>query len=313
MREFVFLGIGWMREYRGHDNDDLEGGGSYPEEHGDGGEVFNFQPMPDGNVYGHVETSRKGSPDRQIRIERFGAQPGAPYVDGRNIAWVATHPEEGGRRIVGFYRNARLYRRRQNVPAFSLDRGEATTFMTTCAQEDAALLPEDGRTLRLGRPPGWMGQTQWWRPDPAKRLDFLRDVDRLFSELFDVADAANQLDEPDIPGGLEGRKRQVTHFRRERDAAIIQEKKRRTPKPWLCEICHFDFNATYGDRSGDYIEIHHDIPLATYPIEGAVTDYDQLRLVCSNCHRMIHRRSTWLKVAELRSAFEAAAVARSKR
>jgi hypothetical protein len=43
-------------------------------------------------VYGHVETWH-GTTDTEIKIERLGTQPGAPYVDGVDIIWTATCPE----------------------------------------------------------------------------------------------------------------------------------------------------------------------------------------------------------------------------
>ena len=43
--------IGYMKSYRGFG--DISGGGSYIEEHGEGGEMWNFQP-DHGYCYGYV-------------------------------------------------------------------------------------------------------------------------------------------------------------------------------------------------------------------------------------------------------------------
>ncbi|WP_405166055.1 HNH endonuclease [Nocardia sp. NBC_01499] len=66
-----------------------------------------------------------------------------------------------------------------------------------------------------------------------------------------------------------------------------------------CEVCAFDFKATYGERGEGYIEVHHVIPLH---VSGETkTKLSDLILLCSNCHRMIHTGSQWLHPDELRA------------
>lgn len=60
----------------------------------------------------------------------------------------------------------------------------------------------------------------------------------------------------------------------------------------------FDFGRFYGPHGFDYIEVHHHTPLhVTGETETKLAD---LALLCSNCHRMIHRAKKWLTVEELR-------------
>lgn len=61
-----------------------------------------------------------------------------------------------------------------------------------------------------------------------------------------------------------------------------------------CFACKFDFEATYGKLGKGYIEIHHVKPVYAYgntdinkTIQNALQNVTPL---CSNCHRMIHRR-----------------------
>ena len=66
-----------------------------------------------------------------------------------------------------------------------------------------------------------------------------------------------------------------------------------------CEACDFNFHKTYGDLGKGYIECHHTTPL--YKIGGeSITTLDDLALVCSNCHRMIHREIDTVSVEDLR-------------
>lgn len=66
-----------------------------------------------------------------------------------------------------------------------------------------------------------------------------------------------------------------------------------------CEACNFNFHKTYGDLGKGYIECHHTTPL--YQIGGeSITTLDDLALVCSNCHRMIHREIDVVSVGSLK-------------
>ena len=57
-----------------------------------------------------------------------------------------------------------------------------------------------------------------------------------------------------------------------------------------CCICGFDFELAYGERGKGFIEIHHTKPLSEVEGETVINPATDLVPVCSNCHRMIHRR-----------------------
>lgn len=91
------------------------------------------------------------------------------------------------------------------------------------------------------------------------------------------------------------------HKIRERDAKIINRKKEQildlTGK-LACEACVFEFEPYYGKLGKGFIECHHKIPLYSLEVERT-TRLDDLSLVCSNCHRMLHRKSN-ISVEDLR-------------
>lgn len=64
-----------------------------------------------------------------------------------------------------------------------------------------------------------------------------------------------------------------------------------------CEVCGFDFATRYGDLGTGFIEAHHILPLAA--AGPATTRLADLALVCSNCHRMLHRAKPWMTPEEL--------------
>lgn len=90
------------------------------------------------------------------------------------------------------------------------------------------------------------------------------------------------------------------HVTRERDAAIVRAKREhvlRSTGKLECEVCQFDFSAVYGI---EFCEVHHLRPLSESadPVETKIHD---LAVVCSNCHRVIHGRSPFYSLPELRA------------
>ncbi len=99
----------------------------------------------------------------------------------------------------------------------------------------------------------------------------------------------------------EGRLLTRQHVVRVRDPRLVKAKRNDALNKHgnlKCEVCEFDFFAKYGAHGDGYIECHHTKPLATLA-EGHKTHVKDLALVCSNCHRMIHRRREWLSIDEL--------------
>ncbi|MBP7415644.1 MAG: HNH endonuclease [Pyrinomonadaceae bacterium] len=70
---------------------------------------------------------------------------------------------------------------------------------------------------------------------------------------------------------------------------------------YKCEVCRFDFGATYGDRGRNFIEVHHLKPIADIKREYKINPIKDLRPVCANCHKMLHRRKPVLSIEELRA------------
>lgn len=78
----------------------------------------------------------------------------------------------------------------------------------------------------------------------------------------------------------------------------------------ICHACQFDFEKKYGSLGKDYIEVHHRDPLSERA-EGEWSDelktkVDDVITLCSNCHRMIHRKRPALTIEELIQALKEA-------
>ncbi len=91
------------------------------------------------------------------------------------------------------------------------------------------------------------------------------------------------------------------HVVRERNPEIVNRKKALVKAQLgklVCEACNFDFKEVYGSRGEDYIECHHENPLSD--AKGQTTHVNDLALLCSNCHKMIHRSRPWITVPKLK-------------
>jgi predicted HNH restriction endonuclease len=59
---------------------------------------------------------------------------------------------------------------------------------------------------------------------------------------------------------------------------------------YQCQACDIMFSSVYGSIGDDFVEAHHLVPLSDIEL-GAERTYtpDDFAVLCSNCHRMIHR------------------------
>lgn len=100
----------------------------------------------------------------------------------------------------------------------------------------------------------------------------------------------------------EGKIVERRHKARERNSELIESAKKifkKTNGHLNCQICNFNFEEYYGTLGKDFIEAHHTIPVSEMT-EGYQTKIEEIALVCSNCHRILHRRRPWLKIDELK-------------
>lgn len=103
-------------------------------------------------------------------------------------------------------------------------------------------------------------------------------------------------------GFPEGRKKFILHTIRERDHRVIDKAKEAFKKlnddKLFCQVCGFNFEDIYGERGKDFIEGHHSKPVSKMK-EGDHTEETDIVMVCSNCHRMLHR-SPWITQEQLK-------------
>jgi hypothetical protein len=140
MDKMIFLNVGSMSSYSG--SDQITGGGKFVATHGWGHEMLNFKPFA-GKMYGTAATPRFGD----IKLERLGAAKREEFVDGVFVFWVAKS------RIVGWYKNARVYRHSQVSPKNSgrSYKGHLIDYRVTALKSDCTLLDPDDRHFPVPR------------------------------------------------------------------------------------------------------------------------------------------------------------------
>lgn len=212
-QQIIFLNIAWMQKYQGVDqNDPPINGGSYVDVNGTAHECCNFLVQTDGALRGHVETIKKYKDkdtgkdnhiDREIHLENMfqisNVSAATQKIDDVLVIWLATAPS-GGRRVVGWWKNATVYRYRQfyniearkkairkgylknSTPEQTIFPGakltkthknsDISSFRVECCETDAVLLKvverysDDFRFFEVDEEgkivrKGWPGQTQW--------------------------------------------------------------------------------------------------------------------------------------------------------
>lgn len=117
-----------------------------------------------------------------------------------------------------------------------------------------------------------------------------------------AVDALILLDEDEESAYPEGIARYRMHRSLERDPGISRraKEKRKAEGKLTCEVCEFDFEEVYGSRGDGYIEAHHKVPVSL--LDGRKkTRVSDIALVCSNCHRMLHRGTSLLSIKQLKT------------
>ena len=114
-----------------------------------------------------------------------------------------------------------------------------------------------------------------------KRFELLIHRDQIPKKII----TAENLFEDNLKEFAEGFKTEIITENSFRSQALIKLAKKMLQNP-TCIICNFNFEETYGTHGKGFIEMHHIKPIS----DGKrISKIEDLRPVCSNCHRMLHK------------------------
>lgn len=113
----------------------------------------------------------------------------------------------------------------------------------------------------------------------------------------------NQTQHIELPSAtVEGKQKIKLHQEKERDPFFMKRCKEyySNQDPNLsCAVCGFSFIKRYGEIGRNFIEGHHEKPISELT-EETIMKVSDIRMVCSNCHSMIHTRTPCYTVDELK-------------
>ncbi len=167
---------------------------------------------------------------------------------------------------------------------------------------DPAYLARGKTGLKAGNR---LEQDVWHRygERPAELHQRAEQLRKFIQSDISVGDVEDELPSSDMPLAPEGRLLVRFHKRYERSATNRTRKLRQFRadhgRRVFCECCGFDFERAYGSRGKGFIECHHAVPVSKLTPDQTLSTRD-LRLLCANCHRMVHIVQPWLTVEELR-------------
>lgn len=68
-----------------------------------------------------------------------------------------------------------------------------------------------------------------------------------------------------------------------------------------CGVCGFNFSEVYGPSAGNYIQVHHLVPLSSIKQAYQIDPANDLLPVCANCHAVIHLRNPPFTPSEVKA------------
>lgn len=117
-------------------------------------------------------------------------------------------------------------------------------------------------------------------------LEMLKIYKKLSTENF-LVEEENDPEEDNFKGNEDKRNFRM-HKRYDRNASLANKAKEF--HKYVCKACEIDFSKKYGELGKNFIEAHHLVPFAKLKNEIVGLDFRKdFTVLCSNCHRMIHR------------------------
>jgi hypothetical protein len=141
----VFFVTAWMDKYDGTDTK-ADNGGDFVADHGtEIGEALNFKKQ-NGFYYGYAPLYHKEKPSK-LALEKLGALKNDVEANDVTVVFVAAPPKKWkcrGRKIVGWYRNATVFRELQGS-----NNAKGSPFGYRAKAGDAVWLPPDKRDFEI--------------------------------------------------------------------------------------------------------------------------------------------------------------------
>lgn len=303
----ILCHIAWMEHYQGITGDDIPKEGGSHEPLGKS-EIYNFKES-DGKYYGFVEPP-SSSKEKVINTQRIC---GHDYESVDNMLAVFIAPfhhdgkKKGGLSIVGFYRNATVYKDIQKRPinekdvfaynlickaedCFYIEPKERVTFDTTISRSTVAYGLDAVADKKWFL--GYINQIMTNFDNDIKEIaeeqqdiEYQKQVDRVNDENLDINSFKDRhANEPEQVMKKSG-------MAVKRDPKLGKAVIKNSDYQCECNSCHESFVSQSSAQK--YMEAHHFISTSKYKEVWAefkinVDCVQNIVSLCPNCHRAIH-------------------------
>ena len=169
-QKIIFFRTPWMNHYKGITKDDIpQNGGSWVKENNDAHEAYNFTNCGR-YYYGFAQPNRLDL----SRIENTKEE----FIDNTLVIFFSTKPGEGGQYIIGWYKNATVYKFHQEI--FHKNRKPKYKWYHAKAKTgNGYLVPSTDRLFELPVRPGennvWYGKEYLSKTQLEKILKYIQD------------------------------------------------------------------------------------------------------------------------------------------
>ncbi len=181
----LYCRVGWMNSYYGNAAEKPIGGGKYNIENV-GHEVYNYLGYK-GKYYGFVEAGLNNGSQSSIHVENLSGDRKAEFADDVLVVWVARKPS-GGQFIVGWYENAKVYRRLQTVPENVMTtRSLKDHDFFNVYSEHVFLIPPQDRIFQIegmGHSNIWYGKDEF----DERVISYIQNYDKNYEERIEAID-----------------------------------------------------------------------------------------------------------------------------
>jgi len=125
-------------------------------------------------MYGFVEAGWKPKP-KCINITKLGARRSEQSISGILVIWVAKQSDQRPTLVVGWYKDAKVYRERQEPPVDSNRKqpnGEGASYFVEADKKNCLLIPSNKRDFEILRASGrkgagGIGRSNIWHADDS--------------------------------------------------------------------------------------------------------------------------------------------------
>lgn len=294
MSTILVCRLAWMETYSSL-NEKAFANHSYVKDGNTPHEALNFLATKDKEYFGYVRvgTDSIGKPGK-ININKLGASNQDVSIKGILIVFIARRPIDNLLLIIGYYKNAEVFR----APIERPDGKNGPKSIVRFKTRTAKLIKESKRSFEMPSGKGAIGNSDLWYglTDESNNQKLRNDVFKYINRGIAPKKQASVIESKSYKTHRKiERKSNVRHFIYDK----IQNNK------FICEACNWSKHIDEANVWGSSFELHHLEPISKLKLdEKRKVTADSFSILCSSCHRAIHRTEFISNVEKFKAAYK---------